>query len=113
MIVTKFKEFIFENYQSYLYSDHSDIQGKGLFTKSDIPHNSHICQVANLNKRDGTDNWVNDMGHLVNHSSNPNSKVQIKNDLCYLISLRDISSGEEITTDYHNLPEYFNKTIYK
>jgi SET domain len=113
MIISKFQQFISENYQSYLYSDHSDIQGKGLFTKSDIPSGSEICQVANLSKRDGTDNWVNEMGHSVNHSSNPNSRVEIRKDLCFLVSLRDILSGEEITTDYHNLPSYFNKTIYK
>lgn len=113
MIISKFEQFISENYKSYLYSDHSDIQGKGLFTKSDIPNNSEICRVASLSKRDGTDNWVNELGHCVNHSSNPNSKIEMEEDICYLVSLRNILSGEEITTDYHNLPKYFNKTIYK
>ena len=38
--------------------------------------------------------------------------MEIEGDLCYLVSISDILSGEEITTDYHNLPNYFNKQIF-
>lgn len=39
-------------------------------------------------------------GRFVNHSCDPNCRVKIEGERVYLIALRDIEDGEEITFDY-------------
>jgi len=104
--------FEFSAYEPTVFVGRSDIDGEGLFSKSDIPAGKIICMIADLGDRDGSDNWINGYGHKVNHSSYPNSEVVVGNGKCFLKSLSEIGSGDEITTDYRNLPDEFDKTIY-
>ncbi len=53
--------------------------------------------------RIGENKYVDDNRVLnwVNHSCNPNTKLDINRDKPALIALRDIETGEEITVDYN------------
>jgi len=67
--------------------------------------------IADISKKDGTDNWVNEYGHRINHSNTPNTKVKMVGTKCYLVSLRDIKAGEELVDDYRKIPSFFSKKI--
>ena len=41
----------------------------------------------------------------------PTSEVDVIGDKCYIKAIKHISPGEEITTDYRTIPDYFNKNI--
>ena len=104
----------FENFEwsKLLTIQDSTIQGKGLFTESDIPKGEIICLIGDRLKKDRTDNWITNWGHSINHNSYPNTEVIHKGDKYFIKSTRDIKSGEEITTDYNGIPSIFNKKIY-
>jgi hypothetical protein len=102
------------NLSSQLYTDNSDIHGKGLFTKTNIPKGSRILLVADFNKY-STDpnNVITPLGKFINHINSANTEVKMLNKLGYLYSTQDISSGDELTVDYKTLPKdfEFNKNI--
>ena len=106
----------FENFEwsKLLTIQDSTIQGKGLFTESDIPKGQIICLIGDRSIREkNSDNWITKFGHSINHNSYPNTEVIHKGDKYYLKSIEDIKSGEEITTDYEEIPSVFNKKIYE
>jgi hypothetical protein len=56
-----------------------------------------------------------DLGKYVNHSYFPNSKL-IRSGLVFnLVAIKDIKSGEEITANYNDSPEFIEraKSFYK
>ncbi|MEM3112979.1 MAG: SET domain-containing protein-lysine N-methyltransferase [Candidatus Pacearchaeota archaeon] len=54
---------------------------------------------------DGNVPW--NMAKYINHSCSPNAEVEIENDRIWIIAMRDINSGEEITYDYgYDLDEW-------
>lgn len=83
----------------------SPIHGKGLFAGTKIGYNKLICieilkfKAGAVIKFDGPLRWVN-------HSSNPNAKLEVRFEEAgfklnlSLISLCEICTGEEITYDY-------------
>lgn len=93
------------NLSSQLYTDNSDIHGKGLFTKTNIPKGSRILLVADFNKY-STDpkNVITPLGKFINHINSANTEVKLINNFGYLFSLNDIAAGEELTVDYKTLP---------
>jgi GNAT superfamily N-acetyltransferase len=102
-----------KKYKTNLYISKSDIEGEGLFSKTHININKIICQIADLYKVDSTENWINEWGHKINHSINPTAKVIIVGNKCFIKAINDIKVGEEITTDYRTIPDFFNKGIYE
>jgi len=53
---------------------------------------------------------ITHMGSHINHQTNCNAKlVEIAEETCNLVALRDISKDEEITANYNNTPWYINK----
>jgi hypothetical protein len=66
-----------------------------------------------LKKEKNSDNWITKFGHAINHNSYPNTEVIHKGNKYYIKSIEDIKSGEEITTDYDQIPSVFNKKIYE
>lgn len=102
------------NLSSQLYTDNSDIHGKGLFTKTNIPKGSRILLVADFNKY-STDpnNVITPLGKFINHINSSNTEVKMSGKLGYLYSTQDIASGDELTVDYKTLPKdfEFNKNI--
>lgn len=88
------------------------IHGFGIFAKVKIPANLkyyHIlldiiyAEPKPRCARIGHDKYVSDSKVLnwVNHSCNPNSKLDINNDIPVLIAIKDILPNEEITVDYN------------
>lgn len=77
----------------------SDIEGKGLFTKKDIGE-GNLIGLAHIDNQP-----TNIIGKYHNHSENPNTKsVRVENKR-YLVSVKPIKKGEEITVDYKKQPE--------
>jgi SET domain-containing protein len=89
----------------------SPIHGEGIFSKEFIPKGasfylvplteiSHepVIKSARINQ----DTWISDKEVLdfVNHSCDPNSKLDVSSDQPSLVALRDIHLNEEITCDY-------------
>jgi hypothetical protein len=102
-----------KRFETNLYVSKSEIQGEGLFSKVNIDCGKIICQIADLQKFDNTEKWINQWGHKINHSDIPTAEVDIIGKKCYIKAIKDIKSGEEITTDYRTIPDFFNQGIYE
>jgi GNAT superfamily N-acetyltransferase len=102
-----------KKFETNLYVSKSEIQGEGLFNKVNIASGKIICQIADLQKFDNTESWINQWGHKINHSDTPTAEVDIIGKKCYIKAIKNIKSGEEITTDYRTIPDFFNKGIYE
>jgi hypothetical protein len=95
-------------------------KGKGLFSLLAFPKNTVLAKFAGvkINKEDiedfsgqdaacllqiGEDLYLDLDGHseyFINHSCNPNCFIKIAAKKAFLISLRPIAKGEELTYDY-------------
>ena len=107
----------------------SPIQGTGLFARMALRQGDTVleylgekitkqesarrCQQQNwyifsLDKEfdlDGNFEW--NPARLVNHSCNPNCEADLKEGKIWIVALRDIPAGEEITFDYgYDLEDY-------
>ena len=77
----------------------SKIEGKGLLTNKQFGLND-IIGLSHID-----DQPVGDIGNYHNHSDKPNAKsIKIGNQR-FLIPIRPLKKGEEITTDYRQQPE--------
>lgn len=94
--------------------------GQGLFTLMEINKNKIIAEVkgrmiygdlTNIHNPYALqldfNKYIipNNITRYINHSCNPNCKIEISNKKVYLKSIRNISAGEELTYDY-NTTEY-------
>jgi uncharacterized membrane protein (UPF0127 family) len=77
----------------------SKIQGDGAFIKENI-NKGTVIGLAHRNNQPSTE-----LGQYHNHSENPNSENVKIGDNRYLVSLRPMKKGEEITVNYRNQPE--------
>ncbi|MFH1597830.1 MAG: SET domain-containing protein-lysine N-methyltransferase [Patescibacteria group bacterium] len=106
----------------YAVARKSKVHGKGLFAKKDIwPGTKIIEYVGNKNKSsrwedddhsetiyvfqlnrkydiDGDVNW--NTAKYINHSCDPNSEVDIIDDRIWIIAIKKIKKGQEITYNY-------------
>ena len=94
----------------------SKIHGYGIFAKRKLIKDEIFYYIP-LNKLSyknykryayiGNGQYVNDHGVLnwVNHSCNPNTRIDINRPDPVLIALKDIAPGEEITCDYDDTEE--------
>ena len=94
-----------------LFISKSNIDGEGLFSTNDISSGKIICQIADLQKFDNTEKWINEWGHKINHSNTPTAEVEIIGNKCFIKAIEHISPDEEITTDYKTIPDFFNKSF--
>lgn len=81
----------------------SEIHGLGLFVNNQYPVNSLIAKV--FVKKGGK--YIQTMfGRFINHSDNPNTKL-VEHDGCiYLVAIRRILLGEELTSDYRECKNF-------
>jgi uncharacterized protein len=102
----------------------SKIHGFGIFAIRDINKGEIFYQIptnsiSNKSKSRyafiGNDQWVNDpiVLNRVNHSCEPNTKLEIIEGKPVLISKRKIVDGEEITCDYNKTEKGGNKVSCK
>lgn len=115
----------------YCYMAPSNVEGKGLFARADIPANTDIVEydgpridkeegeklaaegnnyVFTLDRRtciDGSVFW--NLARYANHSCSPNAKSVKISGKIYLRSRRPIPKGEEITYNYgYDFKNYTN-----
>ena len=79
----------------------SQIHGLGLFATCFIPKNTNIG-LTHVYNDEFEDNYIRTpLGGFFNHDSkNPNCKILKKEHFIFLISIRDIKEGEELTSCY-------------
>ena len=77
----------------------SEIQGKGLLVKKAI-REGELIGLAHVNDQPATI-----IGKYHNHSENPSAASMKIGNKRYLVALRELKPGEEITTDYRQQPE--------
>ena len=102
--------------------DHSRIAGQGLFAAQDITKGTRIiayigekitrresarrleagnAYIFHLNYRYALDGeTLANTARYVNHSCDPNCKVEKTNDTLWIVALRDIKEGEELSYNY-------------
>jgi uncharacterized protein len=99
----------------------SDIHAAGCFTLDSIPKGSRVLEYTGerITKAEGDDRYdgrpftylfgVGDgqvvidghgMAMFVNHSCDPNCETDEEDGRVYIITLREVSAGEELTYDY-------------
>ena len=88
----------------YLTIKSSEIDGFGLHAIEFIPKDTNIGISHHII---GDDYVRTPIGGFYNHSDNPNVVRVTENKICYLMTIRDIEAGEEITGKY-NLYEVSN-----
>jgi SET domain-containing protein len=76
----------------------SKIEGLGLFAKEDIPINTTLG-ISHLISSNGSLTRT-PLGGFYNHSNEPNCIKKKVFTTHYLVSLKDIKAGEEITVEY-------------
>ena len=117
-----------DRFTSNFYIGKSNIHGNGVIAKKYIPKNyiigvainykyvfpnqipnfiPHANSIYNnsvglMNNYIGNvvPNITNDMGIYVNHCPNPNSDLHYCNNIYYLVAIKDIHLGEEISANY-------------
>ena len=85
----------------------SKIEGNGIFVTRDLKKGSSIG-LAHTNNQPSTD-----LGKFHNHSENPNSESFKINNNRFIITLRDLKKGEEVTVDYRKQPELEQPSDFK
>ncbi len=94
------------------YIGESSIEGMGVFAAYDIPSNRKIgiAFYERLNP-DGTKFGIVDQnfGAYINHCKRSNTYLKKELDIWWVMSARNIFTGEEITANYWKTPNYIEK----
>ena len=79
----------------------SSVHGLGLFSKEIILKDTNLG-LTHIKNEDFEDGYIRTpLGGFFNHNPrDPNAKVEHIDDKIYLITIRDIDPGEEITVKY-------------
>jgi SET domain-containing protein len=107
----------------------SHIDGQGLFAAQDIAKGTRIiayigekitrresarrleagnAYIFHLNYRYALDGeTLTNMARYINHSCDPNCEVEKTNDILWIVALRDIKEGEELSYDYGYTLEHY------
>ena len=85
--------------------DESEIQGKGVFASKDLKKGEVIGLLHDIIEM-GNKYKFTELGKFHNHSDNPNCHNElVDGNKRFLVATRDISEGEELTTDYRLQPD--------
>jgi SET domain-containing protein len=107
----------------------SHIDGQGLFAAQDIAEGTRIiayigekitrresvrrleagnAYIFHLNYRYALDGeTLTNTARYINHSCDPNCEVEKTNDILWIVALRDIKEGEELSYDYGYTLEHY------
>ena len=83
----------------------SKIHGMGLMVTQPLEAHEAIVLAADL------DTKVTPHGELINHQSKASCKLQQEPDGYWVMSLRPMETGDEITIDYKSLPKGFIRDV--
>ena len=85
--------------------DESEIQGKGVFASKDLKKGEVIGLLHDIIEM-GNKYKFTELGKFHNHSDSPNCHNELVDvNKRFLVATRDISEGEELTTDYRLQPD--------
>jgi len=93
----------FKNNRENFYVGPSKINGVGVHTFEDIPHNTILFKAIDRN------NKITQLGSKVNHCHKPNTKLVEIGDSWFLISTKNLKNLEELTADYNDTPDFVKK----
>lgn len=96
------------------------LKGYSLFTKKNIDEGRRIGKLltkeaGEIGRKINEELYETDLiGRYINHSYDPNSKVEIIDGEFYLNSIKSISEGDEITVDYSEVEDLLgvNRNTY-
>lgn len=94
-----------------LYFKESNIHGQGLFTDNQIPKDTKITLIGDLERYFSGVVWITKVGRAVNHQKIGNCYIKEEGNLYFLYSSRDILPNEELTSDYSVLPKPFINNV--
>ena len=84
----------------FLYVSRSEIEGHGLFTSKPIKAGVVLGITHVKDERFENDYIRTPLGGFFNHSEDPNCIAHPEGRFIYLITLKDIEEGEELTARY-------------
>jgi hypothetical protein len=87
----------------YIDINDSSIHGVGLFAKKDFNKNDLLFKAIYPTKQ------ISYHGSLINHSYNPNTYLFENKNGWFIIGLKNIKEGDEITVDYRDTPYFIKK----
>ena len=93
---------IFESSESLWRVAPSSIHGQGCFAIVDLPAETDLGLLHTI-LPDGYDHT--ELGHMYNHSTTPNCYNKKIGDQRFLVTIRPVKAGEELTADYRLQPE--------
>ncbi len=114
-IYKKIKYLQYKRYQDYLDNidgetintdiviKDSSIHGVGLFAKKDFNKNDYLFKGIHPTKE------ITHYASLINHSYKPNSYLLENKNGWFVIALKHIKNGDEITADYRHTPYFIAK----
>ena len=86
------------------YVDKSNIQGKGVFAQKDLDEGETIGLLHTIHVP-YKDYDFTELGHMHNHSDEPNCHNVLKGNKRFLTASQKIRKGEELTTNYRLQPD--------
>ena len=86
------------------YIDNSDIHGKGAFASKNYAIGDNVGKLHKILKLGEEYKWT-ELGRMYNHSEEPNTKNVLEGDTRYMVALKPIKMGEELTSDYRLQPD--------
>jgi LysM repeat protein len=89
---------------SKYYIDNSNIHGKGAFASKNYAIGDNVGKLHKIVKLGEEYRWT-ELGRMYNHSEEPNTKNVLEGDTRYMVALRPIRMGEELTSDYRLQPD--------
>jgi len=92
-----------------IYVGNSKINGEGLFTDLDFSKGQYITEVGDIEKWERGEEFRTEFCKKVNHQLNGNTIVEQRGSKLYLVADQDIKKGTELTINYKNLPECFDR----
>jgi len=78
----------------------SEIHGVGIFATEDIPSDTILGITHIIDDRFEQEHIRTPLGGFYNHSTDPNCETYYIDDIMILRTIRNITSGEEITSKY-------------
>jgi hypothetical protein len=90
-------------YENKYYLDNSNIQGRGAFAQEKYPEGTIIDKLHDILGQ-GQYKFY-ELGKMYNHSETPNCKNIMKDNTRYLVTIKPIKQGEELTADYRLQPD--------
>ena len=82
----------------------SVIEGLGLHATIDIAADTNLG-LSHIEDWSFPDKYIRTpLGGFINHSENPNCRIEVDGNLTIMIAERNIEHGEELTVDYRKQP---------